>query len=354
MARDDGYFSIIARVHAIGVVVGGKAAGKMQQRQLSIWTNAKLPVEANKKLIFAVAPHKLIYAAEMSSLNLHSSPPDQQLEDADVALGQPDPEQIMQSRKLKWVHLTTAGYTPYDRDDLRITLQTRQGALTTSSGVYDEPCAQHVLGMMMAFARQLPHSLSTQLTDRTWPAVERRRQSFLLNGQTAVLFGFGEIAKRLCELLAPFQMNLIGVRRRSRGNESIQLIDESQLVNTLPIADHLINVLPSNASTAEYFDSFKFSLMKQGAYFYNIGRGATVDQHCLAASLKSGALAGAYLDVMEPEPLPSDHALWNTPNCFITPHSAGGYDGEMMGLVNHFLENLSRYTSKAPLLNRVI
>lgn len=326
----------------------------MQQRQLTIWTNAKLPAEADKKLTLAVAPHKLIYAAEMSSLNLNSSPPDQQLEDADVALGQPDPEQIMRSRKLKWVHLTTAGYTPYDRDDLRGALQSRFGALTTSSGVYDEPCAQHALAMMMAFARQLPNSLTTQLTDRTWPAVERRRRSFLLNGQTAILCGYGEIAKRLCELLAPFQMNLIGVRRRSRGNESIRLIHESQLLDYLPTADHVINVLPSNASTNEYFNSSKIEAMKPGAYFYNIGRGATVDQHGLAKSLTSGAIAGAYLDVMTPEPLPSDHALWTAPNCYITPHSAGGYDGEMMGLVNHFLENLSRYVSDSYLLNRII
>ena len=94
--------------------------------------------------------------------------------------------------------------------------------------------------------------------------------------------------------------------------------------------------------------------MKRGAYFYNIGRGATVDQNCLIQSLNSGALAGAYLDVMTPEPLPSDHPLWHAPNCLITPHSAGGFDAEMMSLVNHFLENLSRYSSNLPMLNRIV
>ena len=326
----------------------------MEQRQFTIWTNAKLPIEASEKLATAVSAHRLLYAADMSSLNLIVGPPDLQLAEADIALGQPDTEQIIRSPKLRWVHLTTAGYTPYDRDDLREVLRTRDASLTTSSGVYDEPCAQHVLAMMMAFARGIPESHSTQLGNRSWPAAERRRQSFLLNGQTALICGFGEIAMRLCALLEPFGMKLIGVRRRMRGNESIQIIDESKLAETLPQADHVINLLPANASTMGYFGASQFQLMKRGAYFYNIGRGATVDQDSLERALRLGSLSGAYLDVMTPEPLPPDHALWSTPNCFITPHTAGGFDREMTSLVDHFLENLHRFTSGAQLLNRVI
>ncbi len=326
----------------------------MKKREFTIWTNARLPEEAAERLRVSVSPHRLLYATEMSSLNLSVSPPDLQLAEADIAFGQPDTEQIIRSPKLRWIHLTTAGYTPYDRMDLRGELQSRDAAMTSSSGVYDEPCAQHVLAMMMAFARQLPESYAAQATDRSWPASERRRKSFLLNGQTALICGFGEIAIRLCELLAPFRMKLMGVRRRARGNESIPIIEESQLAEFLPQADHVINVLPANATTTGYFDARKLQLMKPGAYFYNIGRGATVDQVELENGLRLGKLAGAYLDVMTPEPLPPDHALWNTPNCLITPHSAGGFDGEMMGLVDHFLENLQRFTTGAPLLNRII
>ena len=192
--------------------------GKMKQSQFTIWTNAKLPSDAADKLAKSIAPHRLLYASEMSSVNLIASPPDLQLAEADIAFGQPDADQIIRLPKLQWVHLTTAGYTPYDREDLRDELRTRDASLTTSSGVYDEPCAQHLLAMMMAFARGLPDSLAIQFTNRSWPAAERRRQSFLLNGQTTLICGFGEIAARLCELLQPFNMKLIGVRRRSRGN----------------------------------------------------------------------------------------------------------------------------------------
>ncbi len=325
----------------------------MEHLQFTIWTNANLPVEQAEQLAASALPHRLLYATEMSSLNLQACPPDLQLAQADIAFGQPDVDQIIQSPKLKWIHLTTAGYTPYDRDDLREALRTRNAWLTTSSGVYDEPCAQHVLAMMMAFARRLPESLEAQRTECSWLAVERRERSFLLNGQTALIFGYGEIAARLCELLAPFRMKLFGVRRRARGDEAIQLIQESQLVEYLPQADHIINVLPANASTMTYFDTSKFQMMKRGAFFYNIGRGATVDQTSLEEALRSGKLGGAYLDVMTPEPLPPSHALWRTPNCYITPHSAGGYDREMAGLVEHFIENLRRFGSGQPLLNRI-
>ena len=326
----------------------------MKQHPFTIWTNAKLPVDAAERLSASVSPHRLLYGANLSSLNLNASPPDLQLAQADIAFGQPDSDQIIRSPRLRWIHLTTAGYTPYDRSDLRDELLARDASMTSSSGVYDEPCAQHALAMMMAFARQLPESHIVQTTDCSWPDVERRNKSFLLNGQTVIICGFGEIAIRLCELLAPFRMKMIGVRRRARGNESVPIINESQLADYLPLADHVINILPANKTTLGYFDARKLQSMKRGAYFCNIGRGATVDQIALEIALRSGHLAGAYLDVMTPEPLPPDHALWTTPNCLITPHSAGGYDGEMMGLVDHFLENLHRFSSGVPLLNRII
>src|SRR5262245_57204545 len=185
----------------------------MTQSALTIWTNAKFSDEVRTALEAKVAPHRLIYATEANESNLAAAPLDPRLAEADVAFGQPDAEQAMRLDNLMWVHLTTAGYTPYDRDDFKNALRARGAALTNSSGVYDDPCAQHALAMMMAFARRLPESLKTQLDDRAWHWMRRRRESFLLNGQTALLFGFGAIAMRLCELLAPFRMNLIGVRR---------------------------------------------------------------------------------------------------------------------------------------------
>lgn len=326
----------------------------MTEITFTIWTNSSFNEELTARLKSGVAPHRLIYASQMNALNLASSPDDPLLAEADIAFGQPDAGQAAQLAKLKWVHLSSAGYTAYDRDEIKDAMKARGAVLTNSSGVYDEPCAQHTMAMIMALARQLPASLQTQIEDRGWPAAKRRDESFLLNGQTALIFGFGAIAIRLCELLAPFRMNLIGVRRHPTGNEPIQIIGENQLSDFLPEADHIINVMPANASTLRYFDARKFSLIKPGALFYNIGRGVTVDQEALLAALQSGQLGAAYLDVTDPEPLPADHPLWTAPNCFITPHTAGGHNREMESLIDHFLENLRRFTAGKELKNRII
>jgi phosphoglycerate dehydrogenase-like enzyme len=326
----------------------------MTQSVLTIWTNAKFSDEVRTALEAKVAPHRLIYATEANESNLAAASVDPRLAEADVAFGQPDAEQAMRLDKLRWIHLTTAGYTAYDRDDFKNALRARGAMLTNSSGVYDDPCAQHALAMMMAFARRLPESLKTQLDDRAWHWMRRRSESFLLNGQTALLFGFGAIAIRLCELLAPFRMNLIGVRRTVKGDEPVTVITEEQAPEFLPLADHIVNLLPGSDSTMRYFNEDRFGRMKPGALFYNVGRGSTVDQEALLAALEQGRLAGAYLDVTTPEPLPPDHPLWSAPNCFITPHSAGGVFNEQHEIAGHFLENLRRFAGGMGLLDRIV
>lgn len=275
------------------------------------------------------------------------------LSTADVAFGQPDAETVSRAENLRWVHLTSAGYTAYDREDLRAAFRARGGALTNSSDVYQEPCAQHLLTMMLALARQLPRSLDEQRGGREWSGPRIRDECVLLAGQTVLLVGYGAIARRLAELLGPLRLNLIGVRRRVAGDERIPVVTTEQIGEHLPAADHVVDILPANAETARFVDAAKFARMKRGAIFYNIGRGATVDQEALLGALRAGRLAAAYLDVTDPEPLPADHPLWDEPNCFITPHTAGGHRDEKERLTRHFLENLRRYTSGAELLDRV-
>ncbi|MCG8554141.1 MAG: hypothetical protein MJD61_02455 [Proteobacteria bacterium] len=94
--------------------------------------------------------------------------------------------------------------------------------------------------------------------------------------------------------------------------------------------------------------------MKPSACFYNIGRGSTVDQSALLAALRQGRPAAAYLDVTQPEPLPPDDPLWDTPNCFVTPHSAGGHADESERIIAHFVGNLRRFERGERLHDRVI
>ena len=131
------------------------------------------------------------------------------------------------------------------------------------------------------------------------------------------------------------------------------MVAEAELAEALGLADHVVNLLPDNPSTESFMGPERFSQMKPGAQFYNVGRGTTVDQGALIAALRAGTLGAAYLDVTVPEPLPPEHELWTTPNCFITPHTAGGRHDQDEALVRHFLANLRCYEKGQELRDRV-
>jgi phosphoglycerate dehydrogenase-like enzyme len=326
----------------------------MTSSPLTVWCNQHLPEPAMAELRERMRGHKLVFPPSLYKLNLAAGGPDPLLAQADVALGQPDPQQCMMLPSLKWVHLTTAGYTRYDRDDLREAFRRRGAMLTNSSTVYSEPCAQQALAYMLAIARRLPQCLDEQRTTRSWNAAEHRRQCRLLGGQTIVILGFGAIASRLVQLLAPFGMNVIAIRRVAQGNEGCRTLPSERLEEVLPLADHVMNILPANAATENFMNRARFAAMKPGSIYYNIGRGTTQDQPALIEFLTTGHLSAAYLDVTDPEPLPADHPLWTTPNCYITPHTAGGADEEFHRLVRHFGDNLDRFIAGTTLKDRVV
>jgi len=323
---------------------------------LTIWCNAKLTEAAERRLReeLKASGHRLVQAKVANASVLASGERDPALAEADVAFGQPTAEDCFHYERLKWIALTTAGYTRYDREDLKEALRRRGGALTNSSAVFAEPCAQHVLAMMLGLARQLPQSLEAQRGARTWDYYERRAASRLLTGQTVLLLGFGAIGQRLAELLAPFRLKVVALRRQTRSESAVRIIAMEQLSSALGEADHVVNILPDNEATKDFVNARRLACFKKGARFYNVGRGTTVDQNALIEALESGRLDAAYLDVMEPEPLPPEHALWRTKNCFITPHTAGGRHDQDDALVAHFLENLGAFGSGAPLANRVV
>ncbi len=319
---------------------------------LTIWSNADLEPDALEALKAGTASHRLVMSGTQTG-NLSAGGPSPELVGASIAFGQPDPAQLVELDSVKWVHITSAGYTRYDRSDLRHAVADRHGAFTNSSSVFDEPCAQHLLAFMLSQARQLPASIVNQSGPRGWPYAQLRPATRLLQNETVLIFGYGAIARRLVALLEPFHLTIIGVRRTPNGTEGIPVHSMEEANKLIPIADHIVNILPASPSTDLFFDAARFGLAKQGAVFYNVGRGTTVDQIALCDALEKGKLGAAYLDVTEPEPLPSDHPLWAAPNCVITPHTAGGHAGESLRVVEHFLSNLRRFEAGQPLADRV-
>lgn len=326
----------------------------MTAAPLTIWCNADFPPAVLDALQRRLGVHRLIQPAGLQASNLVAGGPDPLLDQADIAFGQPDPGQAMQSPYLKWVQLTSAGYTRYDRDDLRAAFDRRGAIMTNSSSVYAEPCAEHLLAMILANARQLIPIAADQFSTHAWRTPAHRAASRLLPGQNVLILGFGAIANRLVELLGPLKMNIIAVRRRQTQAPGVQIIRSDKVDDALARADHVVNILPATPATDHYLDARRLALLKPGANLYNIGRGSTVDQSALASALMSGRLAGAYLDVTDPEPLPGDHPLWTAPRCYITPHTAGGHDAEFFRLAEHFADNLDRYLKGEPLADRIV
>lgn len=318
---------------------------------LVIWCNVPFGPAASSRgqmLAEAVTGHTLHLVDSATSPELSRS----WLGQASVVFGQPPVDALLSSQQIRWVEIASAGYEAYDRADLRTFLAGRGVPVTNSGGVYADACAQHTLAMMLAASRGLPATLDAQ-RDRRWAFGELRSRMRLLSQQRVLILGWGHIARRLAELLAPFDVHLTAIRRRVVGDEPVRVITADALDAELARTDHLVNLLPGGPDTARFVNDSRLARLPSRACFYNIGRGSTVDQDALVAALNSGHLGAAWLDVTDPEPLPADHPLWRTPRCYVTPHLAGGQSDERGHQVRHFLDNLERFTSGRTLVDRI-
>jgi len=322
----------------------------------AVWTNHELRPEAQVLFVAELARLgcRLIQSEKSSRSVLTAAGADPALAQADIAYGQPDPGDVLGNPRLKWVALSTAGYTRYDRDDFRAAMKGRGTVVTSASAVFADPCAQQMLAAMLALVRNLPVQLRNQDGPREWRYLEDRYTATTLTGQSVVLLGFGAIGRRLAELLAPFGGRVTAYRRTPRGDEGVTVVTEAGLPAALAAADHVVSLLPDSPATRHFMNAHRFAAMKPGARFYNVGRGSTVDQDALLAALAAGRLGGAYLDVMEPEPLPPDHPLWRAPNCYLTCHIGGGTGDQDVKLVRHFVSNLERFTRGEPMVDRIV
>jgi len=322
----------------------------------TVWTNHELQPSAERYLREELERRgdRLVQSAASSRSVLLPGEPDPSLAEADIAYGQPAPDDVLNYSRIGWVALSTAGYTRYDRDDFRQAMRSRGAPVTNSSSVFADPCAQQILAGMLALARNLPSQLRNQDGRRNWRYLEDRFTASVLTGQTVVILGYGAIGRRLARLLAPFDMRLMALRRRAEAGAGVTMVSEGELPQALAKADHVINVLPDSLATRKFVDAARLAQFKPGARFYNIGRGTTVDQESLIQALDSGRLGGAYLDVMDPEPLPPEHPLWRASNCFITCHIGGGTTDQDDKLVRHFLNNLDRWESRQPLEDQIV
>jgi len=254
---------------------------------------------------------------------------------------------LADASRLRWVQTLTAGADAVSFPEL----EPRGIVLTNGSGIHAINLAEHLLGLMLSFARNLPELMRRQQRHE-WSKDGRQ---FELDGQTLCVVGLGDIGLALAERASALGMRVTGVRRRDLPCPSYvdAVAHLDSMGPLLAEADHVAICLPLTARTGTIIDAEQLRAMKPGAHIYNIGRGELIDQDVMIELLKSGHLAGAGLDVVTPEPLPADHPLWDTPNVIITSHTGGTSPRRMDRFIDLLLDNIERYRGDQPLRNIV-
>jgi D-2-hydroxyacid dehydrogenase (NADP+) len=246
---------------------------------------------------------------------------------------------------IQWFHSMSAGVD----SPVFSTFLERGARLTTSSGASAPPIAGTVMLYLLALSRDLPRWLRSQAAHEWSPAPFRD-----LDGQRLVVVGYGPIGQEVVRLATAFGMEPLVVRRAARGDEPCPVRPLAELVDAVSDAAAVVVALPLAPETRWIISADVIAAMPASAMFVNVGRGELVDQAALTDALASGRLAGAGLDVFDPEPLPSDDALWDLPNVIISPHSSGSSDGTTRRVAEIFLDNLGRFLRSEPLRNEVM
>lgn len=271
----------------------------------------------------------------------------ERIAEADIIIGNPRPSLLNNAKNLKWLQLISAGA------DRHQGFAPHEFLLTNASGAYGEGQSEFMISMLLSLYKRL-HIYRDQQNKHVWKDLGCER---MLCDATALVIGMGDIGTHFAKRLKAFGTYVIGVRRTN--TKSSDYADEIYTINKLPQllprADIVSLTVPSTPESKHLMDEAAFSKIKQDAVLINAGRGATVDTESLCNTLKQGRLSGAALDVVETEPLPSSHPLWDMPNVIITPHVSGRnylpctYKKSLPLVLN----NLKAYVEGKPLKNVV-
>jgi phosphoglycerate dehydrogenase-like enzyme len=255
-------------------------------------------------------------------------------------------EALPTAKELRWVHAASAGVNHLLSDRVK----SSELIVTNSRGVFDEPMAEYVLALVLAFAKDLPTTLRLQ-HERRW----RHRETEGLSGRKALVAGTGPIGRAIGRKLAAVGMTVTGVGRTPRDEDPDlgRVLPMDRLPDALSSADWVVLAAPLTEDTRGMIDTAALAAMKPTARLINVGRGPLVAQDDLVVALRTGDIAGAALDVFADEPLPDDSPLWTMPNVIVSPHMSGDVVGWRSELVALFQDNLTRYLDDRPLRNVV-
>lgn len=274
-----------------------------------------------------------------------------EIEDCEILMGSGLEKLIKDAKSMKWFCNSYAGVEKYlDPADW----PEQEVLFTNSSGAYGLGISEHIVMVLLMMLRRMPEYYD-DMSQRHWKYLEPIRS---VHGLKVTMIGTGDIGTHTARSLSAMGAKVTGVRRNaSRPADPafccIKSIED--LDSVLAETDALVMAVPSTDQTKEILTKERIAMMPEGSYVVNVGRGSAIDEAALKEALDSGHLAGAALDVMVTEPLPTEDPLWSAKNILLTPHCSGDtalyYAREKV--VDMFLENLELYAKGEP-LKRVV
>lgn len=251
-------------------------------------------------------------------------------------------------KSLRWFHTTSAG------NELLIDRGAPEHVAVTRSGGHSAPVvAEHAIALLLALARGLGIAMENQgkrfwFRDRSGRRIGTTRS---LVGRTAVVLGMGPIGQAIAERLKCLEMRVLAVTQTGTPHAAVERsYPVTELRQALSQASVLVVALPGGPETRHLIGAEELAALQPDSFVVNIGRGTIIDTAAIEAALRSGQILGAGLDVIDPEPLPEDHSIWDAPNLLLTPHRGGGGDPlSAFRQADALLENLARFRRGEPL-----
>jgi len=271
---------------------------------------------------------------------------------ADAVLGFCSAEVLAAGPDIRWVQSFSAGV---ERCVSIPALRERGILLTNMQRVAGPVMAEHVLAMMLAYARGLHFYIPERMAARWTRELPAPGRMMTLEGKTVLVVGLGGIGVEVAKRAHALGMRVVATRASGReGPAFVSYVGLSDELNKLAAeADFVVNTTPLTPATTRMFDAKFFAAVKPGAFFVNVGRGQSVVQDELIAALRSGRLGGAGLDVTDPEPLPAGSPLWQMQNVILTPHVSAQSDVDDSVRMTVAVENLRRYVAGEKMLSVV-
>jgi len=289
-------------------------------------------------------------AGQGAAIVLAKSPADMAREvvDADAVIGGLSQDQFGKAKNLKWVQTFSAGV-----EGLRWKEFLDSNIVLTNCKIVQGPnIADHAMALLLALTR----GLNTFFTEKEKEHWDREGRELLeLQDMTAIVIGVGGIGSQIAQRAHGFGMKVIGVDPKDLPpNINVtRMVYPSQLDSVLPLADVVFVSAPLTPESRHMMGPHQFDLLKKTSFFVAVSRGGIYDTPSLVKALDSHKLAGAGLDVTDPEPLPKGHPLWKFPNVVLTPHVAGNSPGSHARRVGVLKENISLFVRNERLRNVV-